>query len=94
MSNEIVWTRTYNAKSPDGHFKAFTSKHASGECYATLLYYKKKADVDVHGENSGIMAFGHKTFNAKSEDEAIGKLLDWAWTQFTNGCVLEEAEAQ
>ena len=91
MSNEIVWTRTYNAKSPDGHFKAFTSEHVSGECYATLLYYKKKASVDVHGEDTGIMVFSHKTFNAKSEKEAISKLLEWAWTQFKNGCVLEEA---
>ena len=80
----IRWTKRYDLRVNNKHFKVFISEDDANQFHAGCLWYEGERALKARGQKGGLR-FALETRVDTSEKAALGQLLQWVTGKFGSG---------
>lgn len=78
---EIKWTKTYDLKIDNRHFRVAVSEHEDSAFHASCLWYEKGRVLKAPGQ-LGVLQMQLEQRHASTEAEALTQIKAWAQDKF------------
>jgi len=79
--NALKWTKSYDLRVKNQHFRVFVSEHEGNGFYASCLWYEPDRMLKAPGQ-AGALKFDLEKRFATTEADALEHILQWVKDKF------------